>query len=381
MPLYDNSQSHCVPSQSSARPSTIRIEKLQTFRLHGDHLSPRISFKEFALQRAKETEFDVTSGDFSGLEIRAAEHFYYFYETRSQRLIKSFLLREGPKVDTMCDVLLTKNQESFTPRLTLWKKDKSKGTRNALTESEVVSEGRIALIKARVDIGDCHQNFWKLIAFLQAHNSVDLPPGQFRIASQRDVDILRTLEGQDKEAVLNAVKTYLGGQLTEADVQMLLNRRKALDIFNALLNDSDFFRQAMQKLDTTTEGVWQKFFEQNTWIFGYGLKLVACSSFSDKRLEQITTGANVFTGGGKRSDALMRTRGFLQTLLFTEIKRHDTDLLMAKQYRRLTSIRYLLNLAVQCLKFKRRLIRQSRILQLCTAAILPKDRFSSRSPL
>lgn len=50
-------------------------------------------------------------------------------------------------------------------------------------------------------------------------------------------------------------------------------------------------------------------------------------------MEVITTGTNVFTGAGKRIDAAMRTRGFIQGLLFAEIKRHDTDLLMAQQYR------------------------------------------------
>ncbi len=47
----------------------------------------------------------------------------------------------------------------------------------------------------------------------------------------------------------------------------------------------------------------------------------------------MTTGANVFTGGGKRSDAVMRTRGFVSSLLFGEIKTHRKDLLMAKAYR------------------------------------------------
>jgi hypothetical protein len=189
------------------------------------------------------------------------------------------------------------------------------------------------LIKSRVDVSDCHENLWKLIAFLQACREVDLPVDAFRVATQKEVDIIRALEGQDKQAVLHAVKTYLGAQLTEADVQLLLDRRKALNLFNNLLNDPDFFHAATQRLGLKGEHVWQKFFERNTWIFGYGLTFLACSSFSDKKLEQITTGANIFTGAGKRSDALMRTRGFVQTLLFAEIKRHDTDLLMPRQYR------------------------------------------------
>ena len=297
-------------------------------------MSPRLSsLSEFALHLARETEFNVATDDFSDLEIRAAENIHFFYDTRLRRLIKHFVLREGPRVDTMCHVLLIKKENGYTPRLTFWKKDKSRGASETLSESEIVSDGRALVIKSRVDVGDCHENLWKLITFLQTCNHVDLPAGAFRVAAEKDVDLIKAMEGQDKEAVLRAVKTYLGAELTEADVQLLLGRRKALQLFDNLLNDSDFFNLAMQKPGLKGEQVWQRFFEQNTWIFGYGLTLLACSSFSDKKLEQITTGANIFTGGGKRSDALMRTRGFVQTLLLAEIKRHDTDLLMPRQYR------------------------------------------------
>ena len=297
-------------------------------------MSPHFThFKEFMLEIAKQTEFDVASGNFSDLEIRSNDNIYYFYDAKSRRLIKSFVLREGQRVDTMCDVLLTRKGAMFTPRLTFWKKDKAKGAPDPLTEAEVIAEGRTVLIKARVDVSDCHQSFWKLISFLQTCKDVDVPIEEFRVASQKEISVLEALEGQDKGAVLNAVKTYLHGQITEADVQLLLDRRKALDTFDKLLIDPNFFTAKLQQHSTTGEGVWQKFFEANTWIFGYGLKLVACSKFNDRKLEQITSGANAFTGGGKRSDALMRTRGFVQTLLFAEIKRHDTNLLMARQYR------------------------------------------------
>jgi hypothetical protein len=73
--------------------------------------------------------------------------------------------------------------------------------------------------------------------------------------------------------------------------------------------------------------------EENTWIFGYGLTVVACEAYQDERQEEMTTGRSVFEGGGKRSDALMKTKGFIQTLLFAEIKRHDTPLLKGAPYR------------------------------------------------
>ncbi|MER5871801.1 Shedu immune nuclease family protein [Streptomyces sp. NPDC002044] len=81
------------------------------------------------------------------------------------------------------------------------------------------------------------------------------------------------------------------------------------------------------------EAVWQSFFEENPWIFGYGLNLVACEPLDDGKLERITTGANIFTGAGKRSDAVMRSKGFISSLLLCEIKTHMTPLLASAPYR------------------------------------------------
>jgi hypothetical protein len=49
-------------------------------------------------------------------------------------------------------------------------------------------------------------------------------------------------------------------------------------------------------------------------------------------LEQLVTGSSI-VGVGKRADALMKTRGILNSLCFVEIKRHDTCLLQANPYR------------------------------------------------
>src|SRR5262249_31371212 len=124
------------------------------------------------------------------------------------------------------------------------------------------------------------------------------------------------------------------GDITEYDVQMLLGRRKTLARFQRLLNDEGYFESEKRRLSEGDEGVWQDFFEHNTWIFGYGLTLLACEKYNDRKLEQITTGSNVLTGGGKRIDAIMRTKGFIQTLLFAEIKHHKTFLLEDEPYRR-----------------------------------------------
>src|SRR2546421_142319 len=86
------------------------------------------TFKVRSLQRARETQFDVELDDFTSLEIREAEGFHYFYDRDRRRLIKNFVLRVGPQVDTMCNVILIKKEEEgYTPRLRFWKKDKTAG--------------------------------------------------------------------------------------------------------------------------------------------------------------------------------------------------------------------------------------------------------------
>lgn len=109
-------------------------------------------------------------------------------------------------------------------------------------------------------------------------------------------------------------------------------RRKQLERFESLLYDADFFDKERQRRQRRPEDVWQEFFEANTWIFGYGLSYQFLSTLDDRKLEQIVRGRDL-TGAGKRSDALMKTHGIINSLCFVEIKRHDTELLGSTQYR------------------------------------------------
>lgn len=109
-------------------------------------------------------------------------------------------------------------------------------------------------------------------------------------------------------------------------------RRKQLDRFERLLRDEPFFQAEKERLGTTPEGVWQAFFEANTWIFGYGLSYQFLSALDDRKLEQIVRGSDV-SGAGKRVDALMKTQARINSLCFVEIKRHDTRLLAQTAYR------------------------------------------------
>jgi hypothetical protein len=110
-------------------------------------------------------------------------------------------------------------------------------------------------------------------------------------------------------------------------------RRKQLERFEELLRDAKYFSKEQDRLAARRpEDVWQKFFEENTWIFGYGLSYQFVSGLDGRKLEQIVRGGDVVRGG-KRADALMKTRGLISSLCFVEIKRHDTPLLAVQQYR------------------------------------------------
>jgi hypothetical protein len=175
----------------------------------------------------------------------------------------------------------------------------------------------------------------KLLAFITNLQLVDLTnPKKINVT---DADLVRrilsteqarSLINQNQDLILELARS----EITKADIVALGFRRRQLDRFDLLLNDSDYFAQERREMDETDEGVWQAFFEQNKWIFGYGLTYLHLASFDDSKLEQVVVGYNL-SGHGKRADAVMKTRGLINALCFVEIKRHTTELLRSKPYR------------------------------------------------
>lgn len=275
-------------------------------------------------------EFDVARQDFSDLEVRGYV-FPYFYDTRTDRKITDFLLDDRPLVATLCHVALINKDGTLSPRIKLWKRDKTKTERTALMEAIPGTEST-QIIKALIDTSDVHENFWKVISFLQSCVGLDIPGSNLRLVVGDEAELARLLADQDRATLLEAVKAAIGGTLTEADLRLISNRKSQLQRFKRLLTEPDFFAQERCQM-AGPEAVWQNLFEENPWIFGYGLNLVACEPLDDGKLERITTGADIFTGAGKRSDAVMRSKGFISSLLLCEIKTHMTPLLASALYR------------------------------------------------
>lgn len=124
----------------------------------------------------------------------------------------------------------------------------------------------------------------------------------------------------------------LKSEITTEDIIAVGYRKKQLEVYENLLNDKNYFESLKTKKQCSNEGLWQKYFEKNPWVFGYGLGYIFLSGLDNKKLEQVVQGYSV-DSNGKRVDALMKTRGIISNLCFVEIKTHSTELLESKPYR------------------------------------------------
>jgi len=272
--------------------------------------------------------------DLADLEIRDSGNngLHYFVDDTGRR-VTGFVLQDKPRVALMCEVTLIKKDGVFSPRFRVWKRDKTKPGRQPVTEAPTGPVEEVHTVKASVDLDGGQDNFWALVNFLNGIAGVQSPAGPAVLAHGDQVELLKLLADKDKDGLLGAIQEALGSDLTERDLTVLLDRRAALERFRRLLHEEGYFDAEHARVGGNEEKVWQDFFEANSWIFGYGLTLVSHTGLGARRLEQVTSGQNVFTGAGKRSDALLRSNAAVSTLLFTEIKKHNTELLATARYR------------------------------------------------
>lgn len=102
--------------------------------------------------------------------------------------------------------------------------------------------------------------------------------------------------------------------VSSKDIVNVGYRRKQLHTFYELLQEK------------TTESIWQKFFENNPWIFGYGLNYIFNAPLEGQKMEQITKGHDL-TSSGKKPDAFLSSSGTINSVCLVEIKTNSTPLL------------------------------------------------------
>lgn len=120
-------------------------------------------------------------------------------------------------------------------------------------------------------------------------------------------------------------KALIQSDSSARDIAALQHRREVVQTMKSWLEDEETFAAAQEGMNGP-EAVWQKLLEDNPWILGIGLGGQLYTGWSNKKLEQVTTGSHIGSVG-KRVDALMRTSGAIQSMVFAEIKHHKTDLL------------------------------------------------------
>lgn len=262
----------------------------------------------------KSEDFAIGEDNFSDLQVNptATGNFYYFYNQKDRRLIKQFVLLKKERVDYVCHVVLIKKGDKFTPRLSFSVRDKSgKIAHRASSEEETVNS-----IKASVGLNDCHENFWKLIAFLQSLKEIEIPTEKFSLVSQGESEIVSALRGRDAGSIVSIIKqlsSIPGVSLSQDDLNVVIKRREKLEEFKKALTER-----------ADDENWWQSFFEQNKWIFGYGLNY---QIIKQQQAQAHYGGQRVDGRGGQKGDYLTSTLGDINFTVIVEIKTPKTALL------------------------------------------------------
>ena len=183
----------------------------------------------------------------------------------------------------------------------------------------------------------------RLYFFLKGIKEADFPDeSNFNV---KDSELARMLLDKNQvtrliEDNFELLQDALNNNVTTKDLINFGYRKKQLEIFDKLLSNSEFFIEFKNKLEVESdknvseEQVWQKFFEKNTWVLGYGLDYIFNSELDRRKLEQVTSGSN-FNSGGKRTDALLKSLGAINSLCFCELKLSSEPLLkqVKKPYR------------------------------------------------
>jgi hypothetical protein len=215
-------------------------------------------------------------------------------------------LRQSPKKKQQITVLVSQDDKQIK-RLTLQRFDENKSGDFKTTDEHTFTFR-----------GD---EFQKLLSFLKSIEFIDFSnKDNFQIedlstnsgnkalidSSEKEIiRILKTTDGSDRVELLNQIKN----NLTKKDIDILLGRKEALEVFRNQLAILEW-----------SETEWQKFFQEQKWIFGYGLDYRMMTQF-DREMNLSSVGTD-----NKEKvivDFLMTFTDFTVTV---EIKRPDTPI-------------------------------------------------------
>ncbi len=169
----------------------------------------------------------------------------------------------------------------------------------------------IMLTLSREDMCNLH-NFLDTYPFLK--DSSIQRTGNYCRFQPDEQQILSLLQQTNKHEATELIKKFIERNLSKSDVDLILGRKDALSEFEQMLQNE------------TSESTWQEFFQNNDWIFGYGLKY--------KYLRILQREAHVSDTDLSGQGAVIED--FLVADKFTklvELKRPDTPLFCKDKYR------------------------------------------------
>jgi len=154
--------------------------------------------------------------------------------------------------------------------------------------------------------------------------------GKTRLVVGREEEVIQTDVGRAKVINLLLAKghsTEIWNELIRTDPDLATRLAYARIHSERSLTLQDFRKNlSVQR----PEEWWQDFFENNTWIFGYGLNYQILKSVQT----QPRYGGMTVTGKGiQKGDFLERTEAAVKFTVLVEIKRPATQLLGARSYR------------------------------------------------
>src|SRR5579883_389084 len=259
------------------------------------------------------TDFVIGQDNFDDLVFNPAlgPKLRYIYNNAKQSPVKRFILADGQRVSYVCQVSLIEKDGHCEPRLAFSVRDKKQGKISA----EPVDEIDVYRTKASFDLKNCHKQFWELISYLQSLSEIDVPKEKFSLVSQQESEIVLELRQRGASSVSSIVKQLLSTpdvSLSHEDINQILKRKEKLAEFEDALQEN------------WIEPKWQDFFDENKWIFGYGLNYQVLRHLQS---QPHYGGTRVDGRGGKKGDYLVSSVGAVNFTVLVEIKTPRTPLL------------------------------------------------------
>jgi hypothetical protein len=134
--------------------------------------------------------------------------------------------------------------------------------------------------------------------------------GEFVQIKKGQEELIALLEAADHSVILPAIRTIVQDKLSNEDINTILGRKDALDIYSDMLAAKN----------PQSESEWQKFLEENDWIFGYGLRYKYLSIL---QRECHVSGTDLDGKNSVISDFLLSDNRYTKIV---ELKRPDTPL-------------------------------------------------------